>query len=89
MHIPRTEVKSSLIEAIGYHADTQTLDICFKPRKPGAPPSVYRYQHIPAKIHSELVNAESIGKHFGEGIFKLPGTYPYRKLSPEEINPPE
>lgn len=89
MHIPRTKVKSSQIEAIGYHPESQQLDVEFVSRKKDAPPSVYRYSSVPLHVHAELIAAESIGRHFGEHIKKLPGSYPFRKLSPEEINPPE
>lgn len=89
MHIPRTKVESSQIEAIGYHHESQSLDVEFVKRKPDAPTSVYRYTNVPPHVHADLIAAESIGKHFGEYVKKLPGTYPYRKLTPEEINPTE
>jgi hypothetical protein len=60
--ITRTAVKSSNINAVGYDADTMTLEVEFT----GG--GVYRYADVPAETHAALVKAESVGRHFAAHI---------------------
>ena len=73
-------VESSQISEVGYDADSKTLGIRFKPGK-RSPASEYHYENVPAEVHNHLVNAESVGRHFGEHIKSNPTKYPYRKVS--------
>ncbi len=65
--IPLKPVTSSQIASIGHCPNTQTLAIQFK-----SGGHVYEYPGVTAEQHQELVNAKSIGKHFGANIKKLP-----------------
>ena len=56
------KVKSSAIQAVGYHAPSQTLRIQFTG---GA---VHEYPNVDANTHAALVGAESIGKHFNQNL---------------------
>lgn len=56
--ITRTPVDSSNIVSIGHDADNEVLEIEFKG---GA---VYTYVGVSKAKYDELVNADSIGKHF-------------------------
>ena len=64
-------VSSSNIQAIGYDADSETLQIEFL--KGG----VYQYFDVPSHAHEELVSAGSIGGHFAANI---KSTYRYSKV---------
>ena len=55
-------VISGNLKAVGYDAATQTLDVQF------ASSRVYRYSGVPAKVHEELIGAESIGSHFARNV---------------------
>lgn len=87
-NIIRTPVVSSQIESIGYDPTTLEMDVCFKAfTKAGTPPKpnvTYRYQHITPELHNAIVTAESIGREMNQRVKKLPGSFPYRKLSAEE-----
>jgi hypothetical protein len=84
----RTPVTSSQIQAIGYDPTTKTMQIAFVQRNPDKPQSVYEYSQVPAEVHAALIGAESIGKAFGQTIKPFPGTFPHRKLTPEEAAQP-
>jgi hypothetical protein len=60
--IIRTPVVSSNIAAIGYDADTETLEVEF------VSGALYRYQGVPADAYQALMNAKSIGSHFSARI---------------------
>lgn len=80
----RTPVHSSQIHAIGYDPATKKMQIEFLDYKTKQPGNVYEYSNVDAQTHADLVNAESIGRAFGQGIKKDPKRWPHRKLSPEE-----
>lgn len=81
----RTPVESSQIAAIGYNPATKELELEFKSyAKTPRPPSVYRYANVTPDDHAALLNAESIGKHFGATIKSQPEKFPFRKMSDEE-----
>tara|TARA_Y100000034_G_C6852753_1_gene387052 strand:+ start:987 stop:1220 length:234 start_codon:yes stop_codon:yes gene_type:complete len=51
-------VDSSMIEAIGYDAETSTLLVDFV--KGGT----YSYADVPESVYADLISAESVGKAF-------------------------
>ena len=55
-------VKSSNIQALGYDPEMQILDVQFKSGKQ------YHYHGVPPDAHQALMQAESLGKHFGTHI---------------------
>ncbi len=59
---PRTRVSSSMINSVGYDADTQTLDIEFSN---GA---LYSYGGVPQSEYDSLMGAQSVGKYFISNI---------------------
>lgn len=58
----RTPVTSSNIYAVGYDADSQTLEIEFKN---GA---VYQYSSVPSGEYEGIMGAESKGKYLNANI---------------------
>ena len=58
----RQSVESSNIRSVGYDEFLLVLEIEFKS---GA---VYRYYGVPAEVHDELINAESVGKYFNANV---------------------
>lgn len=53
-----TPVSSSNISAIGYDAESMTLEVQFNSG------SAYQYQGVPASVHRELMAAGSVGRYF-------------------------
>ncbi len=62
LQIERHDVVSSNIKAVGYHAETQTLDVEF------ASSRIYRFAGVPQQAYDALVGAESIGSHFARHV---------------------
>ena len=58
----RKSVESSNLRSVGYDEFLLVLEIEFKS---GA---VYRYYGVPAEVHDELINAESVGKYFNANV---------------------
>ena len=58
----RTAVKSSVLSSVGYDADTAELEIEFTSG------DVYRYYAVPARVHRELVAAQSPGGYFNTHV---------------------
>ena len=58
----RIPVTSSVLVAVGYDADTAELEIEFRSG------DVYRYYAVPARVHRELLAAESPGAYFNRAI---------------------
>jgi len=58
----RKDVSSSTIKSIGHDPSTNMLEIEFHSGK------VYSYSDVSPEKHAELVNAKSIGQHFGKHI---------------------
>lgn len=67
-HIPLTAVESNQVAAIGYDAASSTMAVTFT-RGPG---HVYHYPDVSPELHQQFMEAESIGKFFGEHIKALP-----------------
>lgn len=72
--IPLLPVSSQKVAAVGYDAATQTLAVTFPNGK-----AVYCYPNVSPEAHAAFVGAESIGKHFGQHIQKLP----FKKYQPD------
>lgn len=70
-----TPVKSSIVSAVGYDALSQTLHMKFPSGK------VYAYEGVSAEQHEHLMEAESIGKHFGA---EIRGKFKHRLLDLDE-----
>ncbi|MBB1156805.1 KTSC domain-containing protein [Amycolatopsis rubida] len=58
----RVPVESSVIRDVGYDAAKSVLEIGF--RNGG----VYRYHLVPARVHRELMAAESPGRYLNQEI---------------------
>lgn len=61
----RTPVQSSNIKSVGFEPgedDEGTLEIEFTNGK------VYQYKNVPAQVHAELMEAESVGGYFHRSI---------------------
>lgn len=66
-------VNSSDLRAVGYDADTQTLQISFKNG------GLYEYKNISESMYRELISAPSKGKYFSHYI-RDKTAYPCRKI---------
>ena len=60
----RTEVKSSLLQSVGYDPATRTLELQFKPKKDGEPGKVYSYADVDQLTYEKFKAAPSLGSHF-------------------------
>lgn len=59
---PRLPVASSMINSVGYDAETQTLDVEFKDGR------VYSYGGVPQSEYDNMMSAQSVGKYFAQNI---------------------
>jgi hypothetical protein len=64
----REPVQSSRIRSIGHDPVTQRMEVEFNDGK------VYTYHGVSARKHKELMEAKSIGRHFGENFTRHPVT---------------
>ena len=55
--------ESSVIEEMGYHVTTKTLEVKFRKKA-----VVYRYFYVPRRVWEELRQAPSKGHYFNENI---------------------
>ena len=67
----REPVSSSMIAAIGYDADTETLEVEF------VSGSVYRYGGVSQDVNEEFRQAPSKGTYFNRHI---KGAYPFEQV---------
>ena len=59
----RTAVASSNVAEVGYDADTQTLEVAFRPDRTGVS-KVYQYSPVAQEAFDDLmVPGESVGRH--------------------------
>lgn len=77
-------VSSTQISAIGHDPEKNILRIRFKDFKTKQDGATYEYSNVDAQTHADLVNAESIGRAFRQGLKTDPKRWPNRKLTPEE-----
>ncbi|MFJ9772659.1 KTSC domain-containing protein [Kitasatospora sp. NPDC101157] len=68
----RTAVDSSVLRSVGYDPRARVLELEFT----GGP--VYRYAGVPARVHRELLAAESHGRYF---VRSIRGRYAYALVS--------
>ncbi len=68
----REPVESSMIAAIGYNPDNQTLEVEFNDG------NVYEYDDVEPEVYEEFMAADSHGRFF---LANIRDNYPYRKLS--------
>lgn len=64
-------VSSQALTSVGYEPDSSQLEVEFSSG------GVYRYYGVPAKVHEELMAAESHGHYFAE---RIRDRFRYRKL---------
>ncbi len=57
-----TPVRSRTIDAVSYDPDTQTMRVAFSSGK------TYEYTGVRAEQHRALIEADSVGSHFGKHI---------------------
>ena len=67
----RTPVSSSNLVSVGYDIDSAILEIEFGGGR------VYQYAKVPQEAYRALMNADSIGSHFGRHIREK---YPTTKI---------
>ena len=67
-----TTVESSMIHAIGYDAETQTLEVVFNSG------GIYRYEDVLPEEYEGLMDAESKGRYVRVNII---GVYPHYRVS--------
>ena len=60
--VPRTPVRSSVIAAVGYDAETAVLEVEFRSG------DVYRYFAVPPSVHRALIEADSPGAYFNKNV---------------------
>jgi hypothetical protein len=69
--VRRQPVTSSDLKSVGYDHQSKTLEVEFHSG------GIYEYDGVSASVHSELINAPSVGRYFRAHIRT---TYPYRRL---------
>jgi hypothetical protein len=67
----REAVSSSSIASVGYDAGTKTLEVEFNGGR------VYRYYGVPGAVHSQLLEASSVGAYFNANVRDK---FPYEQL---------
>lgn len=83
--IQLTPVTSNQVAAIGYDEATQTLAVTFT-RGLGA---IYHYPNVTKETYDAFMQAESIGKFFGQHIKDLPFTKYPAEPAPESEDGPQ
>jgi hypothetical protein len=77
----RIDVKSSLLQAIGYDEASKTLLIEFKGKTEGEPGKVYKYNGVSQETFEKFRTAESHGKHF---LKEIKPNHACTKVEPEK-----
>lgn len=67
----RQSVDSTSLASIGYDAETSTLEVAFRHG------GVYRYFGVPARVHHELLTADSMGNYL---VHSIKPTYPVERV---------
>ncbi|MFG3225236.1 KTSC domain-containing protein [Kitasatospora sp. NPDC048194] len=67
----RTAVVSSVLRSVGYDRAQRVLELEFHGGQ------VYRYADVPARVHRELMAADSHGRYF---VRRIRGCYDYRRI---------
>lgn len=58
----RQPVESSNIRSVGHDPEKNVLEVEFTNG------GLYQYADVPAKVHEELIGADSVGKYFGANV---------------------
>jgi hypothetical protein len=74
-----TTVESKMIHAVGYDAETQTMEVIFNNGR------AYLYEEVSRKTYKELMAAESKGQYLRDKIIKK---FPFQKILPAKKNNP-
>ena len=74
MSIPRTEVESSQLAAVGHDAETNTLRVKFKSG------STYDYANVSAQKFEAFLSAGSLGRFFGAEVKAKADDHPFTKI---------
>lgn len=67
----RVPVRSSNMRSVGYDRETETLEVEFQSG------DIYRYFHVPERVHEGLIRASSKGSYFHDNIRER---YRFRKV---------
>jgi hypothetical protein len=67
-----TTVESTMIHAVGYDAESQTLEVIFNSG------GIYFYDNVPPKVYEELMAAASKGSYMKQAIIDV---YPHSELA--------
>lgn len=65
------KVRSTMLFAVGYDAETQTMEVIFNSG------GIYRYYDVPPHVYQGLVASESVGRYMWDNVFD---TYTYERL---------
>ena len=68
----RIPVQSSNIVSIGYHSETETLQVEFLNN------SIYEYKNVPQIVYDGLMEASSHGSYFNH---EIKDSYSYEKIA--------
>ncbi|HGE72530.1 TPA: KTSC domain-containing protein [Candidatus Poribacteria bacterium] len=68
-----TTVESSMIHAVGYDPDTQTLEVVFNSGK------AFQYYDVPPEVYEELMSAKSKGHYMRNFIIDVYEWAPLKK----------
>lgn len=71
----RTPVTSTSLASVGYDPAASVLEVEFRS---GA---IYRYLAVPARIHRELMSAESKGRYFSQ---QIRGRYRFQRITEDQ-----
>lgn len=77
-NITRVDVESLQIQSVGYSEKSSVLEIEFK----GG--GVYQYKNVSPKTYVDLLEAESVGRYFGQNIKKDTEQYPFTMIRPSD-----
>lgn len=66
-----TRLDSSMIYAVGYNVETETLEVVFNNG------GIYRYYHVPAAVYQALLAVEFPGRFLWTMIVNI---YPYERM---------
>lgn len=70
------QVKSELIDSVGFNAEEALLFVRFKGKE-----DIYSYQNIAPELFQEMMEQKSVGSFFSQRIKPFRERYPFEKLS--------
>ena len=69
-------VNSSMLYAVGYDEQSQTLDVVFNTG------GIYRYTGVPAHVYAELLQAPSKGRYMQDQVL---GNCPFQRMHRQRL----